>query len=217
MNYSKGIKLITDFEDYYDEIFTDEYEKTDLVYWRKSNILDKKKQLEYLRDQRGYLIPPILPVSSINHNSFTFDSDQTKVIVLNKNKEYVKSVSRAVSEDFDFFYRPILYGRKAETYKKYKIGGIEITTKEESDHDWRSDMGNSKETIIDINIETEYESPRPMYCMNFVEIGKVRFLTSYKESPKLEYTPIKEALPSEVIYEELQQWFKERRYNGDFH
>lgn len=208
----KRISLKSDFEDYYDSIFSYERRRSweRWEFRRYQNILDKVCQLRYLADKHGFILPPILKSSAINPGSFSH-GEETKVVVYDKNRQMIMSVRRARKEFPDNLIRPLVYTANApSTYKVYRIGSTCLTVLETSNHLWRSDRGDIHQKLVDNTIIDEPNTQHPISCTMFTVAGDgVLFLTEYSEAPKLENTPVHEHMTPENILCELLTWHEE--------
>lgn len=201
------VSLKTNFEDYYDDLLINT-KSSKYVYYRRSNVLDKKLSLEYMRDFYGYFIPPIFKISEINKDNF---EEGSKIVVFNKNYQETKSLNSAIKNDKNKYGRALIYGENSTSFYLYRIGSIFIKTKRSSDHKFRSDLGNTTEEIIDIYDSGNYEHNHIINCIEFAKISSVLFAINYNESPKLENTVIPTVLKPEEVYEQIFNWFKYKR------
>lgn len=203
------IALRTNFEDYYDDFLLGP-KSPNRTYFRKADVLDKKLSLEFVRDNLGYVIPPIFKISDLNDS---YIADNPEIMVFDKKDQYVKSTSSASREDANKYGMPLLYQKgNPVSYTMYRIGSREIHTRQESDHEYRSDLGNTKETILATWGSLPYVPYRPIYAVKFVEINGFKIAVQHQESPKLEDTVIAEEFSAEEIYNEVYNWFAQKGY-----
>lgn len=208
MEKSKEIYLKTDFEDYYDEFLIGKKNKNDYSYYRKRNVLDKKLTLEYLKEKFGYVIPEVFHLSKVQEESF---SGNPKIIVFDKNKQSIKPIKSALRYDKNKYGRVLIKGNKTSSFLIYKVGAKKITVYQESDHGYKSCLGNSRQTILSIEeVCTSKDEVRPIYSMEFIERDGVKYLVDYDEAPKLENSIISKELSKEIVYEQLLMWFRSK-------
>lgn len=202
----REIGLKTNFEDYYDELLLG-VDNPSFLFYRKKGLLDKRLTLEYLNKEFNYFIPTIFKVSELNTDSFLENFD---IIVFDKNKQDIKPWKTAVKFDSDKYGRFILKSKTAKSFITYKIGSIEVKTKKESDHPFRSDLMNSVEELLSIEENTSLDNNRCIYSIEFIDIDGVLVVINFDEAPKLENTLVKKIIPKEKVYEELLNWFRRK-------
>jgi hypothetical protein len=203
---TREIGLKSNFEDYYDELLLG-VENPNFLFYRKRGILDKRLTLEYLNSEFGYFIPNIFKIKELKSENF---SDNVDIVVFNKNQQEIKPWKTAVKRDSEKYGRLILKGKSAKSFIKYRVGSIEINSVRHSDHEYRSDLINSREDLVNVKKDIPMDKNRCIFSIEFLDINGALIAINFEEAPKLENTIVKEVLGQEEIYSELINWFRRK-------
>jgi len=138
-----GVRLVTNFEDYYDEYFKT---GTDVLIRKQDSQVRRTEQLKSLRDEDGLTVPPFGSVRELLDRmpkKYVFNAENIFVVVCFPNRIKIKMDIMQAFEDYpDQWAYLFIPTEKTESTRFIRIGSMYFWLKYSSDHEWESHEGN---------------------------------------------------------------------------
>lgn len=204
------MRLKSDFIDYYDHHFDLDGD----VFSRLSTEgMDKLGQLKYMK-KLGYPVPPFNKVKKLHATVKTLGIDfqhQLDVVVYtdikaHKGEGKIKMpLSQAITEhpnEYASIY--ITSDRSGLSWRLLQVGDIKIYL-EYSSNDWRSNYGDVKIKVLEIERDAPHKIKLPLFAIDCVPGLNSVYAVDFNVSPQLRGTGLEEILPAEEVVNALRK------------
>jgi hypothetical protein len=209
------LTLKTDFVDFYDTQF-DTVSQGQAYYCFNRftrGTLSRKSTFEKLTMMKE----PVIPNGNLLEISEVFWSAQKFVVYLDdyahdgQDKLLIdRSKIKAYSDLFSSVY---FAEKKSTNLKKLVIGNRVFLITVQSDHAWKSNLGNVKILEVEESVSVE-NNHYPMYSIDYVFGSSIWWAIDLNTAPRLKELNISNLISAKEIVIEIKNWY-ERLYNYD--